>query len=114
AKAYSLQDAYPRLEEFLRERFGYQAGTIHVRPFNDPESRSAIMAGPGWLEQFILNPKGDYPKFWPKQMVKTRRQVKAKEVLEWVEKRDGYVLRAEGREHPIDLGDGRCTGGHLW
>jgi hypothetical protein len=53
--------------------------------------------------------KGDYPKFWPRSMQKERRRVEAKRVLEWVEKRDRYVLR-QGRDHAIDFRDGRCTG----
>jgi hypothetical protein len=113
AKAYPMQELYPRLENFLRERFGYQAGTIHVRPFSDPVSGAAIKAGPGLLDRFILNPKGEYPEFWPRQMVKERRQVEAKQVLEWVEKRDRYILRVPPRDHPIDIGDGHCIGDHL-
>jgi hypothetical protein len=113
AQAYWQRDKYPRLETFLRKRFGYQAGTIHVRPFNDPVSGAAIKAGPGWLDQFILNPKEDYPTFWPRQMVKARRQANAKRVMEWVEKRYRYVLHARGSDYPIDIGDGHCTGGSL-
>jgi hypothetical protein len=104
---------YPRLETFLREHFGYQAGTIHARPFHDPVSGAAIKAGPGWLDQFLLNPKGEYPKFWPRQMVKARRQANAERVLEWVERRDRYILRSQAQDYPIDIGDGHCTGGHL-
>jgi hypothetical protein len=104
---------YPRLETFLRESFGYQPGTIHVRPFHDSVSGDAIKAGPGLLDRFILNPKGDYPHFWPEQMVKARRQANAKRVLEWVERRDRYILRSPPRDYPIEIGDGRCTGGHL-
>jgi hypothetical protein len=46
-------------------------------------------------------------------MVKARRQANAERVLEWVERRDRYILRAPPRDHPIDIGDGHCTGGHL-
>ncbi len=113
AEAMSLQDMHPRLETFLRERFGYQAGTIHVRPFQDPVSGAAIKAGPGWLDQFIQNPRGEYPKSWPRQMVKERRQAEAKRVLEWVEKRDRYILRPRGGDYPIDIGDGHCTGDYF-
>jgi hypothetical protein len=109
AQAYWQRVKYPALEALLRSRFGYRAGTIHVRPFNDPVSGAAIKAGPGSLEQFIRSPKGD----WPKWMQKQRRQAEAKRVLEWIQKGDRYVLRARGPEYPIDIGDGRCAGGSL-
>jgi hypothetical protein len=101
AQAYWQREKYPRLETFLRKRFGYRAGTIHVRCFEDPVSRAALKAGPSWLERFILGPE------WNRE---ERRQHEAKRVLEWIEKRDRYVLHARGPDYPIDIGDGHCAG----
>ena len=98
--AYFQRDDDPRLESFLRERFGYRDGTIHVRCFQDRRSGVAVKPLPYWLEEFVLDPERT-----PVQ----HRQELAGSVQEWLEARDTYALEIWGNTFFIDIQDGHCT-----
>ena len=98
--AYFQRDEYPQLESFLRERFGFWDGTIHVRRFEDRGSGVAVKPLPYWLEEFVADP-GRTPE--------QHRQEFAGYVQEWLDAADTYALEAWGNTFFIDITDGRCT-----
>jgi hypothetical protein len=97
---YFQREDYPHLEAFLRGRFGYQGGTIHLRRFQDRVSGVAVKPLPYWLEDFVLDPEGTPVQY---------RQEFAGYVQEWLEAGDTYALEAWGNTYFIDINDGHCT-----
>lgn len=98
---YWQRDKFPELQTFLSERFGYVPGTIHIRSFEDREAQVMTKAGPWWFDRFLENPEWTF---------KENRQREARRVLEWIEKRDTWVLHVAGCDFSIATHDGRCTG----